>query len=186
MICCGECSKRQVPEPSVSDKKVPKAHIAALLPHLHRSLIDIATTMVRPERDAQILEMAGLPLERALFPLLVLVERLGPIGVVDLANRVGRDYSTVSRQVARLEELQLVTRRASAADARVREAVITRQGKLASQAIDAAREELAIEMFKDWSRKDFDELARLLRRLADEMSAEPPESKRAAVVKPKR
>lgn len=77
----------------------------------------------------------------------------------------------MSRQVVRLEELKLVTRRASEADARVREAEITRQGKLANQAIDAAREKLAIEMFKDWSRNDFDDLVRLLRRLADEMSA---------------
>ena len=157
----------------MSNKKVHKAHIAASLPNLHRSLIDIATTMVRPERDAAILEMAGLPLERALFPLLVLVERVGPIGVVDLASRVGRDYSTVSRQVARLEELKLVTRRASAADARVREAVITRQGEVANRAIDAARERLAIEMFKDWSREDFDQLQHLLRRLADDMTAVP-------------
>jgi len=157
----------------VADRKVQKSHIAASLPGLHRSLIDIATTMIRPERDGAMLEMAGLPLERALFPLLVLVERLGPIGVVDLASRVGRDYSTVSRQVARLEELKLVTRRASAADARVREAVITRQGEAANRAIDAARERLAIEMFKDWSREDFDQLQHLLRRLADDMNALP-------------
>lgn len=170
----------------MSDKKVPESHIAELLPQLHRSLIDITTTMVRPERDAEMLEMAGLPLERALFPLLVLVERMGPIGVVDLASRVGRDYSTVSRQVARLEELELVTRRASEADARVREAVITRQGKVANRAIDAARERMAIEMFKDWSRKDFDELVRLLRRLADEMTAEPHALSKTLAAKPKR
>ena len=155
----------------MSSKKVQKAQVAAALPHLHRSLIDIVSTMNRPERDAAMLELAGLPLERALFPLLVLVERLGPIGVVDLASRVGRDYSTVSRQIARLEELKLVTRRASEADARVREAVVTRKGQEANRAIDAARERLAIEMFKDWNREDFEHLQRLLRRLADEMNA---------------
>lgn len=153
----------------MSSKKLSKAHIAASLPALHRALIDIASTMNRPERDAAMLEMAGLPLERALFPLLVLIERLGPIGVVDLSSRVGRDYTTVSRQVARLEKLQLVTRRASAADARVREAVITKEGEIANRAIDTARERLAIGMFENWSRRDFDQLQRLLRRLADEM-----------------
>ena len=74
------------------------------------------------------LEMAGLSFERALFPLLVLVERLGPIGVGKLGGRVGRDYTTVSRQVARLEQIGLVTRRASKADRRVREALITPKG----------------------------------------------------------
>jgi predicted transcriptional regulator len=31
-----------------------------------------------------------------------MVARLGPIGVVDFADRAGRDYTTVSRQVAKL------------------------------------------------------------------------------------
>ena len=44
-------------------------------------------------------------LDRALFPLLVGIERRGPIGVGDLADLAGRDYSTVSRQVAKLESL---------------------------------------------------------------------------------
>lgn len=157
----------------MTPKKLNKAHIAALLPNLHRSLIDIVSVMNRPERDAAMLETAGLPLERALFPLLVLVERLGPIGVVDLAGRVGRDYSTVSRQVTRLEELGLVTRRASAADARVREAVITPEGEVANRSIDTAREQFALGLFKDWSREDFDKLVELLRRLADGMTQAP-------------
>ncbi|MDP5277936.1 MarR family winged helix-turn-helix transcriptional regulator [Sphingomonas sp. DG1-23] len=151
-------------------EKVQNAHIKAILPELHRSLIDIVSVMNLPERDAELLARAGLSLERALFPLLVLVERLGPIGVVDLAGRVGRDYTTVSRQIARLEELGLVTRRGGATDKRVREAVITPVGKQATDALDAAREEMALVMFEDWTRKDFDDLARLMRRLAKAMS----------------
>lgn len=139
------------------------------MPQLHRSLIDIASALNRPENDAAMLEKAGLSLERALFPLLVMVERLGPIGVVDLAGRVGRDHTTVSRQVARLEELGLVQRRASQADRRVREAVITPQGKAATDAVDAARGRMALELFSDWSASDFDELVRLMRKFADGM-----------------
>lgn len=145
------------------------AHIKELLPGLHRSLIDIVSLMNRPERDVRMLERAGLTLERALFPLLVLIERLGPVGVVDLAGRVGRDHTTVSRQVARLEALGLVKRRASAADKRVREAIITPRGKAATDAVDAAREEIALAMFRDWPLADIDDLARLMRNLADAM-----------------
>jgi DNA-binding MarR family transcriptional regulator len=150
-------------------KKVQTAHIKALLPELHRSLIDIASMMNRPERDVELLAKAGLSLERALFPLLVLVERLGPIGVVELAGRVGRDYTTVSRQVARLEELGLVSRRPSEADKRIREALITSTGREATEALDAAREEMAVAMFKDWGREDFDDLVRLMRKLVETM-----------------
>ena len=157
----------------MSTKKVHDAHICTALPELHRSLIDIASAMNRPERDAALLAMAGLQLERALFPLLVLVERLGPIGVVDLAGRVGRDYTTVSRQVARLEELGLVGRRAGTADRRTREAVITTHGKAATDAVDAARERMALALFRSWSADDFKELVRLMRMLADGLSGEP-------------
>jgi len=153
----------------VSIKKVQNTHISALLPELHRSLIDIAVIMNQPERDVELLTKAGLSLERALFPLLVLVERFGPIGVVDLAGRVGRDYTTVSRQVARLEQLGLVERRPGAQDKRIREALVTAAGKEATDALDAAREEMAIGMFADWERKDFDDLVRLMRKLVETM-----------------
>lgn len=154
----------------MSTKTVQNTHILRSLPELHRSLVDIASTMNRPENDAAMLEAAGLALERALFPLLVLVERLGPIGVVDLAGRVGRDHTTVSRQVARLEELGLVERRAGQVDRRVREAVITPKGKTATDAVDAARGRMALALFGGWSPDDFDDLVRLMRKFADGMS----------------
>jgi len=157
----------------VSTENVQDAHIKAMLPKLHRSLIEIVSIVNRPERDAALLEMAGLTLERALFPLLVGIERLGPIGVVDLAARVGRDYTTVSRQVARLEALGLVERRSGSADKRVREAIITPRGKVATDELDKAREKMALVMFKDWSRSDFDELVRLMEVFAACMTEEP-------------
>jgi DNA-binding MarR family transcriptional regulator len=153
----------------MSTKKVHHAHIRAMLPELHHSLLEIVSAINRPERDDAILERAGLSLERALFPLIVVIERLGPIGVVDLASRVGRDYTTVSRQVARLEELGLVSRNASERDRRVSEAVITSDGKTVTKAVDRAREQMAQALFKNWSRTDFDELARLLRMFATDL-----------------
>ena len=160
----------------MSMNKVHNAHIKALLPSLHGSLLEIATVMNRPERDEELLALAGLKLERALFPLLVLVERKGPIGVVDLAARVSRDYTTVSRQVARLEELGLVKRRAGSADKRVREAIITPRGKSATDALDAARETMALGLFREWSREDLDELVRLMGKLAEGMTKDPARS----------
>lgn len=164
----------------MSTKKVQNTHIKALLPSLHASLLEIATVMNRPEKDEELLALAGLTLERALFPLLVFVERKGPIGVVDLAARVGRDYTTVSRQVARLEELGLVERRAGSADKRVREAIITSRGKSATDALDTARETMALDLFQDWSREDLDELVRLMGKLAEGMAKEPAQSNPSA------
>ncbi len=157
----------------MSTNNVQNTHILATLPELHNSLLEIVSAINRPERDEALLERAGLSLERALFPLIVIIGRLGPIGIVDLAGRVGRDYTTVSRQVARLEELKLVTRQASANDRRVREAAITAEGKVVTTAVDEARGQMAVELFKNWSHKDFDDLARLLKLLAQDFSALP-------------
>ncbi len=154
-------------------KKVCSTHIKSALPGLHRSLLDIVGAMNRPELDQAMLEMAGLSLEPALFTPLVLIAKLGPIGVVNIAGRVGRDYTTISRQVSRLEELGLVSRQINSADRRMREAVITRKGKIATDAIDEAREQIALTLFRDWSRDDFDQLARLLRMLADRLNETP-------------
>ena len=143
------------------------AHIRTSLPDLLSSVLDIVGIFNSPERDGAMLESAGLTLERALYPLLVLIEKYGPIGVVDLATRVGRDYTTVSRQVARLEQLGLVDRRDRSGDRRTREATVTPQGRTATNAVDAARARLALRMFRNWRRADYDQLLRLTRMLAD-------------------
>ncbi|MBH1943533.1 winged helix-turn-helix transcriptional regulator [Erythrobacter sp. YJ-T3-07] len=123
--------------------------------------------MNRPQRDEAMVQEAGIALDRALFPLLVMVERLGPIGIVDLADRVGRDYTTVSRQVSKLESLGFVERRSSPTDGRVREAVVTANGKALTDKIDVAREKIARSIFADWPAEDVNELVRLMRRFAD-------------------
>jgi DNA-binding MarR family transcriptional regulator len=150
-----------------SRKNVQNTLDSASLRELHGSLIDIVSVMNRPQRDEQMVREAGIALDRALFPLLVMIERLGPIGIVDLADRVGRDYTTVSRQVSKLEELGLAERQESAADRRIREAAITAQGKATTDKVDAAREKMAREIFVDWDEDEVKDLIRLMRRFAD-------------------
>jgi DNA-binding MarR family transcriptional regulator len=91
--------------------------------------------------------------------------------VVELAELSGRDYTTVSRQVARLETLGLIVRNASPADKRVRAAVITAKGRTMATALEKARERLAAEVFANWSKKDLQDLVRLMRRFADDLLA---------------
>jgi DNA-binding MarR family transcriptional regulator len=156
-----------------STKKVQNTHIGDQLRQLHGALLDIVSVINRPQRDETLIKEAGIPLDRALFPLLVGIERFGPIGVVELADRVGRDYTTVSRQVAKLESLGLVQRRGSAADRRVREAAMTAKGKAMTNLVDAARERIGRAIFKTWDAHDVDELVRLMRKFADAVKDEP-------------
>ena len=87
----------------------------------------------------------------------------------DLADRVGRDYTTVSRQLAKLENLRLVSRCAGKTDRRVTEAVVTEKGQAMSDILDAARERLMRQALARWGKHDLEELARLLRRFANDL-----------------
>ena len=156
-----------------STKNVQNTHISGQLRQIHGAVLDIVGLMNRPQRDELLIKAAGIPLDRALFPLLVGIERFGPIGVVEIADRVGRDYTTVSRQVAKLESLGLVQRQASAADRRVREAVISPKGKAMTDLVDAAREKIGRAIFETWDAHDVEDLVRLMRKFADALGAVP-------------
>ncbi len=148
-------------------------HITEQIRALHGALLDILGVMNRPSRDEALIREAGIPLDRALFPLLVVIERFGPIGVVDLAERVGRDHTTVSRQVARLETLGLVERQGSSGDRRVRTAAVSAKGKAMIDRLDAARGQLGRAVFQAWDPGDVAELVRLTRKFADAVKDDP-------------
>jgi DNA-binding MarR family transcriptional regulator len=150
-----------------SRKSVQNTHIRDQVRALHEAMVDIVGVFNRPQADEMMVREAGISLDRALFPLLVVIERRGPIGVVDLADRVGRDYTTVSRQVARLESLDLVERKASPRDRRVSEATVTDKGKAMTDAVDRARERLVGAMFATWDDRDVEDFLRLVRKFAD-------------------
>jgi len=139
---------------------------------VHEALIDVAGFYNRPQNDTILLREAGVSLDRALFPLLVIIQRRGPLGVGELADWVGRDYTTVSRQVAKLERLGLVARRPGKSDARVTEAVVTEKGQAVSDMLDKARNRLARKAFDGWSSDDLAQFARLLRRFADTLAGQ--------------
>jgi len=156
----------------MSRKTVQNTHISLQLRQLHAAILDIVAVVNKPQRDEVLIKEAGIPLDRALFPLLVGIERFGPIGIVDLADRAGRDHTTVSRQVAKLESLGLVERQAGA-DRRVRNAVVTPKGKLMTDAVDAARDRLGRAIFQSWDVEEMDNLVRLMRKFADAVKDDP-------------
>jgi DNA-binding MarR family transcriptional regulator len=156
-----------------SNKSVQNTHISDQIRRLHSAVLDIVGAMNRPQRDEMLIKEAGIELHRALFPLLVGIERFGPIGVVDLADRVGRDYTTVSRQIAKLEELALVARQESAVDRRMRQSIVTAKGKAMTDLVDAARERIVRAIFETWDARDIEDLTRLMQKFADAFGHDP-------------
>jgi DNA-binding MarR family transcriptional regulator len=138
---------------------------------LTSALIDLMSLLNSPQRDDALLREAGVSLDRALFPLLVFLGARGPLGVAELADQVGRDHTTVSRQLAKLEELDLVERPATNTDRRKRTAQLTDDGRKIVQAITLARRRLLSQALAKWSEADRTALATLNRRFADALIA---------------
>lgn len=109
---------------------------------------------------------AGLDLDPAFMPVLVRLGTWGAAGVVELAGELGRDHSTMSRQLARLEAAGLAERTSSDADARVRIARVTSQGLEAVRALSAARRRSLDQALEGWTARDRQALASLLGRFA--------------------
>lgn len=132
---------------------------------LHRSLITIADLVNRHDVDARIIAAAGVKLDRALFPLLARVAMSPEINVAELANVVGRDHSTVSRQIVRLEQLELVVRTVDPDDSRARRLTLSEQGKAMMARIEPIRRQWIRDHFRDWDKSDRDRLIQLLQEM---------------------
>ncbi len=135
------------------------------------ALFDLIGLLNQPQRDNVLLQEAGVSLDRALFPLLVVIGRRETIGIMELAGLLGRDHTTVSRQVATLGRLGLVARRAGASDGRERKVVATQEGLAIVYALDAARERLVQPIVAQWDEQDWKTFVSLLRRFADDALA---------------
>jgi DNA-binding MarR family transcriptional regulator len=105
-------------------------------------------------------------IDRALFPLLVATGARGPLTVGDLADLVGRDHTTVSRQLAKLKEMKLVASQAEQ-DKRRNAVKLSAEGEKIVQKISRARRRLLSKVLADWSEADRAALATLTRRFAD-------------------
>ncbi|ANP45687.1 MarR family winged helix-turn-helix transcriptional regulator [Candidatus Viadribacter manganicus] len=143
---------------------------------LHLLLLRLSGLINRPDIDERLLADAGIELERALFPLLSRIGVFGPISVVELAAQAGRDHSTVSRQVERLEELGLVERRPSLSDRRVRLLAPTSKGHEILKRLAKVRRKKIKARLADFTDTERDQLIELLRRFsADEQGPRQPE-----------
>ena len=139
--------------------------------HLLQALLGLTGFLNRPQADAVLLRRAGSSLDRALFPLLIRAELGGSITLSELADTVGRHYTTVSRQVTALERQGLVRRDVNPDDKRHSLVMVTDKGHAEAARIAGARNELMAAVFADWIGKDKADLTRLLTKLVASMEA---------------
>jgi DNA-binding MarR family transcriptional regulator len=133
---------------------------------LHAVFLQLNGYMNRPDLDAAFLALADVKLDRALYPLLLRIGYAEPISVVDLAGLVGRDHSTVSRQVAKLERLGLVERHVVPDDQRIRLLKPSAAGRDMLVTFSKVRRRFFDKRLGDWTAKERNLLLGLLQRLA--------------------
>jgi DNA-binding MarR family transcriptional regulator len=106
-------------------------------------------------------------LDRASYLVARTLEATGPISLKELARRLGVDATTVTRQVATMEDGGLVSRCAEPTDGRVCVIALAPAGRRKMRAEQAMRRKRVQELVAGWSGKDQVALGRLLGRLND-------------------
>ncbi|MDQ7906347.1 MarR family transcriptional regulator [Phytohabitans sp. ZYX-F-186] len=110
-------------------------------------------------------------LDRAAYVILRHLAGAGPQNVSALADRLGLDGSTVTRQVSAMQRDGLVVREADPRDGRGTVITPTGSGLRRMAAVRAARKDLYGRILADWSEADREQLADLMDRLIDALEA---------------
>lgn len=110
-------------------------------------------------------------LEASAYPLLAVIARQPGIRASELARYVGISKGTMSRQLRRIEELGLLSRRPDPLDSRGQLLELTPEGTLQVDAALEARRRWLRAALSSWSAEDVGGLAELMRRLNTDVEA---------------
>jgi DNA-binding MarR family transcriptional regulator len=139
---------------------------------VERALLRVVRRANAPRTHDRFVARSGINLERASYVLLVRLGESGPLRLGELADLVGVDASTASRQVKVLFDRGLVERVPDSGDRRCVVLGITDAGEEVLQRGRASRHESITELVDGWSDRDVQSLGRLLERLADAFEAQ--------------
>lgn len=106
---------------------------------IFQALLQIVNYFNDPHFDQRIVAAAGLAPSPNLLPIIVRVGTAGQLNVSDLAHQLGKDYSSVSRQVTKFEQTGLLATHPDPADKRARQITLTAEGTAIFQRIGQAR-----------------------------------------------
>lgn len=136
---------------------------------IFKAFIDLVSMINRPDRDKKMIAEAGVNLEEAAFRVFVGIGHVQPTSVGDLAAMMGKNYSSVSRQIDKLEAAGLVHTYPSNSDSRIRVSELTKSGEELNTMISLTREHIMREAMADWTLEEKTNLLHNLRRLFESM-----------------
>jgi DNA-binding MarR family transcriptional regulator len=125
------------------------------------------TSMMRAlkELHTRVVEESDHPFEVAGSFVLGRLDVLGPVRLTQLAQELGLDPSSVSRQVSALERNGLVAKEKDPTDLRAQRLLLTDRGRAAVQAHREARSRELARLLPGWTAADLDALTAALGRL---------------------
>ncbi|WP_258805472.1 MarR family winged helix-turn-helix transcriptional regulator [Pseudarthrobacter sp. NS4] len=101
-------------------------------------------------------------MEPAAYGLLTVIRREGPIRLTHLAMNIGVGKPSVSRQIAFLESIGLVSKEADPLDGRAQAIRLTPKGEEKMHQVQDARRQVFRERLGEWPVRDLEELARYM------------------------
>jgi DNA-binding MarR family transcriptional regulator len=104
-------------------------------------------------------------MEPAAYGLLSVIRKQGPIRLTDLASCIGVGKPSVSRQIAFLEGLGLVSKEADPLDGRAQAIRLTPEGEERMHQVQDARREVFRERLSEWPAEDLQALAMYMAKL---------------------
>jgi DNA-binding MarR family transcriptional regulator len=140
----------------------PDADLGQALVRLTRGLVSLRLSPQRLGFDRRV--------DRGAYVVLHRIHDLGPVRLSDVANALGLDLSTVSRQVRNLEDAGLLSRTPDPDDRRAARLATTAEGTALVVRMQAALSRIVANALDGWSDKDRRTLTTLLGRLADDLS----------------
>lgn len=104
-------------------------------------------------------------MEPAAYGLLSVIRRQGPIRLTELASSIGVGKPSVSRQIAFLESLGLVSKEADPLDGRAQSIRLTPRGEEKMHQVQDARREVFRERLAEWPPEELQTLATYMAKL---------------------
>jgi DNA-binding MarR family transcriptional regulator len=125
------------------------------------------TVLLRRARSVsqQLSRQVHPDMEPAAYGLLSVIRRKGPIRLTELASCIGVGKPSVSRQIAFLESLGLVSKEADPLDGRAQAIRLTAKGEDKMHQVQDARREVFRERLSEWPAEDLQTLAAYMGRL---------------------
>lgn len=139
---------------------------------LETAMRQLFQAMKRPHRWEQLIARAGVSVDRPAAAILHILAAAGPTGtsVHGLAEALGIEAPSVTRNTQELEEAGFIKRERSQVDKRMVHVYITPRGKKAVGKIRAVQHKEVQAVLAEWSAADRQQLVTLFSRFASDVA----------------